>query len=51
MAERVARAIFFEYCLFGRAVTPCTARQMRKGFLAINMIVWILIVIAFRFVV
>jgi hypothetical protein len=51
MAERVLARFLFEYCLYGRATTPCTARQMRKGFLAINMIVWILIVVAFRFVV
>jgi hypothetical protein len=51
MVERVIARFFFEYCLFSRLATPCTARQMRKGFLTINTIVWILIILAFKFVV
>jgi len=51
MAARVTARFVFEYCLYGRTAAPCTARQMRKGFLAINTIVWILIIIAFEFVV
>jgi hypothetical protein len=51
MAGRVPARFFFEHCLSGRATVPCSARQMRKGFLAINVLVWILIIIAFKFVV
>lgn len=51
MAGRVPARFYFEYCFLGRAATPCTARQMRKGFLAINTIVWILIIVAFKLVV
>jgi hypothetical protein len=51
MAGRVLARFFFGHCLIGRAAVPCTARQIRKGFLAINTLAWILIIIAFKFVI
>lgn len=34
----------FSYCLHGGA--PCTARQMRNGFLTLNWLAWIFIISA-----
>lgn len=48
MPRGVLSQFFFENCLFGGAAVHCTARQMRNGFLLINMVVWVLIIIALR---
>jgi hypothetical protein len=33
-------------CVFNRAGTACTARQMRNGLLLGNMLLWIIIIVA-----
>jgi hypothetical protein len=44
MFDRTFARLRFEYC-FGPNAVPCSGRQMRKGFFALNMIVWIIVVI------
>lgn len=51
MTRRFPARFLYENCLFGRATVPCTARQTRNGLLAVNMIVWALIVFAFSYLV
>ena len=44
----VSVRIHFRDCLSRDPAVGCSGRQMRNGFLGINLIVWVLIVLAFR---
>jgi len=44
MPGRTSARFRFEYC-FGRNAVPCTGRQIRNGFFAVNILVWAFIVI------
>jgi len=38
-----------ENCFSGQTDLACSGRQMRNGLFAINMIVWVFIIIAFSY--
>jgi disulfide bond formation protein DsbB len=44
MPGRTSIRFRFEFCWFDRTA-PCSGRQMRNSFFALNMIAWVVIVI------
>jgi hypothetical protein len=44
MPDRISTWFRLEFCRLERTV-PCTGRQMRNSFFALNMLVWAVIVI------
>ena len=45
MRGRTFARFRFECCGFGRTAVPCSSRQIRNGFFAVNMIVWVFFVL------